>query len=137
MGGTAGVSGCSECSRSSLQSNGGLDWSSFLSIAAIHQHHQIHTLLLLQKGTMNTTLLDTYTSKFTMYSNVSFVSVCLCQITLFQNCQPATRNFRSTTSNFFFLLVLLFGWMLSSVVLLYSVAKSVRPVKIYAVAHRF
>ncbi|XP_026107763.1 transmembrane channel-like protein 7 isoform X2 [Carassius auratus] len=45
------------------------------------------------------------------------------KITLFQNCQPATRNFRSTTSNFFFLLVLLFGWMLSSVVLLYSVSK--------------
>lgn len=45
------------------------------------------------------------------------------KITLFQNCQPATRNFRSTTSNFFFLLVLLFGWMLASVVLLYSVAK--------------
>ncbi|XP_067304514.1 transmembrane channel-like protein 7 [Pseudorasbora parva] len=45
------------------------------------------------------------------------------KITLFQNCQPATRNFRSTTSNFFFLLVLLFGWMLASIVLLYSVAK--------------
>ncbi|XP_026139675.1 transmembrane channel-like protein 7 [Carassius auratus] len=43
--------------------------------------------------------------------------------TLFQNCQPATRNFRSTTSNFFFMLVLLFGWTLSSMVLLYSVTK--------------
>lgn len=53
----------------------------------------------------------------------NFVHVCLYQITLFQNCQPATRNFRSTTSNFFFLLVLLFGWMLATMVLLYSVTK--------------
>nr|XP_002664983.1 transmembrane channel-like protein 4 [Danio rerio] len=57
-------------------------------------------------------------------NTLKFVIFYYCKkITLFQNCQPATRNFRSTTSNFFFLLVLLFGWMLASVVLLYSVAK--------------
>ncbi|XP_059364751.1 transmembrane channel-like protein 7 [Carassius carassius] len=57
-------------------------------------------------------------------NTVKFIFFFYCKkITLFQNCQPATRNFRSTTSNFFFLLVLLFGWMLSSVVLLYSLAK--------------
>ncbi|KAK2902870.1 hypothetical protein QQF64_010266 [Cirrhinus molitorella] len=57
-------------------------------------------------------------------NTVKFIFFYYCKkITLFQNCQPATRNFRSTTSNFFFLLVLLFGWMLSSMVLLYSVAK--------------
>ncbi|XP_016372246.1 transmembrane channel-like protein 7 [Sinocyclocheilus rhinocerous] len=57
-------------------------------------------------------------------NTVKFIFFYYCKkITLFQNCQPATRNFRSTTSNLFFLLVLLFGWMLSSVVLLYSVAK--------------
>lgn len=78
----------------------------------------------------------THTSTFAIDCNCSFFfSVCLCQITLFHNCQPATRNFRSTTSNFFFLLVLLFGWMLSSVVLLYSVAKWVRPVTFHVVAH--
>uniref|UniRef100_A0A671RGA9 Transmembrane channel-like protein n=1 Tax=Sinocyclocheilus anshuiensis TaxID=1608454 RepID=A0A671RGA9_9TELE len=55
---------------------------------------------------------------------IKFILFYYCKkITLFQNCQPATRNFRSTTSNFFYLLVLVFGWMLSSVVLLYSVAK--------------
>uniref|UniRef100_A0A8C1VHJ2 Transmembrane channel-like protein n=2 Tax=Cyprinus carpio TaxID=7962 RepID=A0A8C1VHJ2_CYPCA len=57
-------------------------------------------------------------------NTIKFIFFYYCKkITLFHNCQPATRNFRSTTSNFFFLLVLLFGWMLSSVVLLYSVAK--------------
>ncbi|KAF4103044.1 transmembrane channel-like protein 7 [Onychostoma macrolepis] len=57
-------------------------------------------------------------------NTIKFILFYYCKkITLFQNCQPATRNFRSTTSNFFFLLVLLFGWMLSSMVLLYSVAK--------------
>ncbi|XP_048009325.1 transmembrane channel-like protein 7 [Megalobrama amblycephala] len=57
-------------------------------------------------------------------NTIKFILFYYCKkITLFQNCQPATRNFRSTTSNFFFLLVLLFGWMLASVVLLYSVAK--------------
>ncbi|KTG45803.1 hypothetical protein cypCar_00002354 [Cyprinus carpio] len=57
-------------------------------------------------------------------NTIKFILFYYCKkITLFQNCQPATRNFRSTTSNFFFLLVLLFGWALSSVVLLYSVAK--------------
>ncbi|TRY89325.1 hypothetical protein DNTS_023616 [Danionella cerebrum] len=59
-----------------------------------------------------------------LINTVKFILFYYCKkISLFQNCQPATRRFRSTTSNFFFLLVLLFGWMLASVVLLYSVAK--------------
>lgn len=74
MGGTAGVSGCPECSRSSLQSNGGLDWSSFLSIAAIHQHHQVHTLLLLQKGTMNMPFLETNEK----LQSIVNLDVCVC-----------------------------------------------------------
>ncbi|KAK7147161.1 hypothetical protein R3I94_009873 [Phoxinus phoxinus] len=57
-------------------------------------------------------------------NTIKFILFYFCKkITLFQNCQPATRNFRSTTSNFFFLLVLLFGWMLATMVLLYSVTK--------------
>lgn len=44
------------------------------------------------------------------------------QVTLFYNCRPALRTFRSTTSNFFFLVVLLFGWGLATSVMVYSVA---------------
>uniref|UniRef100_A0A673KF89 Transmembrane channel-like protein n=1 Tax=Sinocyclocheilus rhinocerous TaxID=307959 RepID=A0A673KF89_9TELE len=41
-------------------------------------------------------------------NTIKFILFYYCKkITLFQNCQPATRNFRSTTSNFFFLLVLI------------------------------
>ncbi|XP_055066390.2 transmembrane channel-like protein 7 isoform X2 [Misgurnus anguillicaudatus] len=59
-----------------------------------------------------------------LINTIKFLLFFYCKkITLFQNCRPALRTFRSTSSNFFFLLVLLFGWMLASVVLLYSVAK--------------
>ncbi|XP_058874407.1 transmembrane channel-like protein 7 [Acipenser ruthenus] len=44
------------------------------------------------------------------------------KLTLFQNCRPASRTFRSSTSNFFFLLVLLLGLGLACVPLGYSVA---------------
>lgn len=44
------------------------------------------------------------------------------QITLFCNCRPALRTFRSTTSTFFFLVVLLFGWALATAVMTYSLA---------------
>lgn len=44
------------------------------------------------------------------------------QVTLFYNCRPALRTFRSTTSTFFFLVVLLFGWGLATTVMVYSVA---------------
>ncbi|XP_076592767.1 transmembrane channel-like protein 7 [Chaetodon auriga] len=43
--------------------------------------------------------------------------------TLFYNCRPALRTFRSTTSTFFFLAVLLFGWILATVVLVYSISE--------------
>lgn len=42
------------------------------------------------------------------------------QITLFYNCRPAMKTFRSTTSTFFFLMVLLFGWGLATAVMVYS-----------------
>ena len=45
------------------------------------------------------------------------------QITLFSNCRPAAKTFRSTKSKVFFLLVLLFGWSLALVALIYSIAK--------------
>ncbi|KAK5862196.1 hypothetical protein PBY51_017619 [Eleginops maclovinus] len=48
------------------------------------------------------------------------------KITLFYNCRPALKTFRSTTSTFFFLVVLLFGWGLGTVVIIYSVAE-IRP----------
>ncbi|XP_056300964.1 transmembrane channel-like protein 7 isoform X2 [Pseudoliparis swirei] len=48
------------------------------------------------------------------------------KITLFSNCRPALKTFRSTTSTFFFLVVLLFGWGLATVVMVYSLAE-IRP----------
>uniref|UniRef100_A0A8B9L1R2 Transmembrane channel-like protein n=1 Tax=Astyanax mexicanus TaxID=7994 RepID=A0A8B9L1R2_ASTMX len=58
-----------------------------------------------------------------LINTVKFIIIFYCKkITLFQNCRPALRTFRSTSSSFFFFLVLLFGWGLSSVVLVYSVA---------------
>ncbi|XP_059196022.1 transmembrane channel-like protein 7 isoform X2 [Centropristis striata] len=48
------------------------------------------------------------------------------KITLFNNCRPALKTFRSTTSTFFFLAVLLFGWILALVVMIYSLAE-IRP----------
>ncbi|XP_066538396.1 transmembrane channel-like protein 4 [Hoplias malabaricus] len=58
-----------------------------------------------------------------LINTVKFIIIFYCKkVTLFQNCRPALRTFRSTSSNFFFFLVLLFGWILSSVVLIYSVA---------------
>ncbi|XP_056458433.1 transmembrane channel-like protein 7 isoform X1 [Gadus chalcogrammus] len=45
------------------------------------------------------------------------------KITLFSNCRPAAKTFRSTKSKVFFLLVLLFGWSLALVALIYSIAE--------------
>ncbi|KAF3692011.1 Transmembrane channel-like protein 7 [Channa argus] len=58
---------------------------------------------------------------------IKFVILFYCKkITLFYNCRPALKTFRSTTSAFFFLVVLLFGWGLASVVMIYSLAV-IRP----------
>ncbi|XP_076827295.1 transmembrane channel-like protein 7 isoform X2 [Brachyhypopomus gauderio] len=58
-----------------------------------------------------------------LINTLKFIIIFYCKkVTLFQNCRPAVRMFRSTSSNFFFFLVLLFGWILASVVLVYSVA---------------
>ncbi|CAL1611012.1 unnamed protein product [Knipowitschia caucasica] len=43
--------------------------------------------------------------------------------TLFTNCRPALRTFRSTTSSFFFSGILLLGLFLASLVMIYSVAE--------------
>ncbi|KAJ4930635.1 hypothetical protein JOQ06_024944 [Pogonophryne albipinna] len=48
------------------------------------------------------------------------------KITLFHNCRPALKTFRSTTSTFFFLVVLLFGLGLGTVVMIYSLSE-IRP----------
>ncbi|XP_021173817.2 transmembrane channel-like protein 7 [Fundulus heteroclitus] len=58
-----------------------------------------------------------------LINTVKFVILFYCKkITLFYNCRPAIRTFRSTTSAFFFLAVLLFGWILALVVMIYSLA---------------
>ncbi|XP_034030587.1 transmembrane channel-like protein 7 [Thalassophryne amazonica] len=59
-----------------------------------------------------------------LINTFKFVILFYCKkITLFQNCQPALKTFRSTTSAFFFLMVLLFGWGLALVVMIYSMAE--------------
>ncbi|XP_030606402.1 transmembrane channel-like protein 7 [Archocentrus centrarchus] len=57
-------------------------------------------------------------------NTLKFVIVFYCKkITLFQNCRPALKTFRSTTSTFFFLVVLLFGWGLATAVIVYSLSE--------------
>ncbi|XP_046897283.1 transmembrane channel-like protein 7 [Hypomesus transpacificus] len=59
-----------------------------------------------------------------LINTLKFVILFYCKkITLFQNCRPAVKTFRSTTSTFFFLVVLLFGWSLALVAMIYSLAK--------------
>ncbi|KAJ8354889.1 hypothetical protein SKAU_G00224560 [Synaphobranchus kaupii] len=56
-------------------------------------------------------------------NTVKFIIIFYCKrITLFTNYRPANRTFRSTSSNIFFLVVLLFGWIMSCMTLIYSVA---------------
>uniref|UniRef100_A0A1A8CW68 Transmembrane channel-like protein n=3 Tax=Nothobranchius kadleci TaxID=1051664 RepID=A0A1A8CW68_NOTKA len=58
-----------------------------------------------------------------LMNTIKFVILFYCKkITLFHNCRPALKTFRSTTSTFFFLVVLLFGWTLALVVMIYSLA---------------
>nr|XP_061789473.1 transmembrane channel-like protein 7 [Nerophis lumbriciformis] len=60
-------------------------------------------------------------------NTVKFVILFYCKkVTLFQNCRPALKTFRSTTSTFVFLVVLLFGWAMATLVMIYSVA-AIRP----------
>ncbi|XP_063055935.1 transmembrane channel-like protein 7, partial [Engraulis encrasicolus] len=59
-----------------------------------------------------------------LVNTIKFVIIFYCKkITLFHNCRPAAKVFRSTSSNIVFFLVLLFGWMLASMVLIYSMAE--------------
>ncbi|XP_076010862.1 transmembrane channel-like protein 7 isoform X2 [Genypterus blacodes] len=56
-------------------------------------------------------------------NTIKFIILFYCKkITLFYNCRPAVKTFRSTTSTFFFLVVLLFGLGLATVVMIYSLA---------------
>ncbi|XP_061572953.1 transmembrane channel-like protein 7 isoform X2 [Cololabis saira] len=58
-----------------------------------------------------------------LINTVKFFILFYCKkITLFYNCRPALKTFRSTTSTFFFLVVLLIGWSLALVVMIYSIA---------------
>ncbi|XP_061676884.1 transmembrane channel-like protein 7 isoform X2 [Syngnathoides biaculeatus] len=58
---------------------------------------------------------------------VKFIILFYCKkVTLFYNCRPALKTFRSTASTLVFLVVLLFGWAMSTLVLIYSVAE-IRP----------
>ncbi|KAM9724137.1 voltage-gated chloride channel TMC4 [Menidia menidia] len=58
-----------------------------------------------------------------LINTIKFIIIFYCKkITLFSNCRPALRTFRSTTSTFFFLVVLFFGWILALVVMIYAVA---------------
>ncbi|CAK6966114.1 transmembrane channel-like protein 7 [Scomber scombrus] len=60
-------------------------------------------------------------------NTIKFFIIFYCKkITLFNNCRPALKTFRSTTSTFFFLVVLTFGWGLGIVVMIYSLAQ-IRP----------
>ncbi|KAM9852088.1 transmembrane channel-like protein 7 [Aulostomus maculatus] len=55
---------------------------------------------------------------------IKFIILFYCKkITLFYNCRPALKTFRSTSSTFVFLVVLLFGWGLATVVMIYSMAE--------------
>lgn len=47
----------------------------------------------------------------------------LMQVSLMTNCRPATRPFRASSSNFFFLVVLLIGLALASVPVTFSIAE--------------
>ncbi|KAG7270142.1 hypothetical protein CRUP_027212 [Coryphaenoides rupestris] len=59
-----------------------------------------------------------------LINTLKFVMVFYCKkVTLFYNCRPATKTFRSTRSTVFFLLVLLVGWGLALVAMIYSVAQ--------------
>ncbi|XP_026173095.1 transmembrane channel-like protein 7 isoform X2 [Mastacembelus armatus] len=59
-----------------------------------------------------------------LINTIKFVFLFYCKkVTLFYNCRPALKTFRSTTSTFFFLVVLLFGWGLAILVMIYSLAE--------------
>lgn len=59
-----------------------------------------------------------------LINTLKFVIIFYCKkVTLFYNCRPAAKTFRSTRSTVFFLLVLLFGWSLALVALIYSIAQ--------------
>ncbi|MBN3317567.1 TMC4 protein, partial [Atractosteus spatula] len=58
-----------------------------------------------------------------LINTVKFIIFFYCKkVTLFQNCRPASRTFRSSSSNLFFLLVLLLGLVLACVPLVFGLA---------------
>ncbi|XP_039597552.1 transmembrane channel-like protein 7 isoform X2 [Polypterus senegalus] len=64
-----------------------------------------------------------------LLNTIKFILVFYCKkMTLFRNCRPAEKTFRSARSNFFFRIILLIGLFVSCVPLGYSVAK-IQPSK--------
>lgn len=118
--GTAGVCHPLQRPGAGLQSDCGLDRGSLLPPASAHQHRQIYHPFPLQEGEYVAAATGSQRQHCALFC-VSMAAV-YPQVTLFYNCRPALRTFRSTTSNFFFLVVLLFGWGLATSVMVYSVA---------------
>ncbi|XP_031431494.1 transmembrane channel-like protein 7 [Clupea harengus] len=59
-----------------------------------------------------------------LVNTIKLIIIFYCKkVTLFHNCRPATKTFRSTSSNIVFFLVLMFGWILATTVLIYSIAE--------------
>lgn len=59
-----------------------------------------------------------------LINTIKFVLLFYCKkMTLFYNCRPALKTFRSTTSSFFFSGILLLGLGLATLVMIYSVAE--------------
>uniref|UniRef100_A0A8C4T3A6 Transmembrane channel-like protein n=1 Tax=Erpetoichthys calabaricus TaxID=27687 RepID=A0A8C4T3A6_ERPCA len=64
-----------------------------------------------------------------LLNTIKFILIFYCKkLTLFRNCRPAEKTFRSARSNFFFRIILLIGLFVSCVPLGYSVAK-IQPSK--------
>lgn len=120
--GTTGVCHSLQRPGAGLRSDCGLDRGSLLPPASAHQHRQIYHCLLLQEGEYVTAATGSQTCFVSLTPFRVSMAVVSPQVTLFYNCRPALRTFRSTTSNFFFLVVLLFGWGLATSVMVYSVA---------------
>lgn len=124
--GPAGVFYSSKCARDRLRSDNLLDRNVLLPGAACHLHHQILLHLLHQKGDFFFFFYPTY-----IFSSGVLHSLNICvtfpllgfQVSLIKNCRPATRPFRASSSNFFFLGVLLIGLILACVPVTVSIAQ--------------
>lgn len=127
---STGVHHSLQRTQAGLRSDRRLDRSSLLPSAATHQHHQVYNPVLHQEGDIscfnirNLHSRDTCLPIFLLGFNPYFpITNFFPQITLFKNYRPAVKTFRSTTSTFFFLAVLLLGWGLAIAVMVYSMSE--------------